>query len=73
LIRPVRNFPAIAGDRFFLRAVAGFSAALAFLSARLAGGGELSEENEIVRVSLPNETGARSGVRQPQHISRFVV
>jgi hypothetical protein len=48
LIRSVRNFPAIAGDRFSF-AIAGFSAALAFLSARLAGG-ELSEENEIARV-----------------------
>jgi hypothetical protein len=62
----------MAADRFFLLAIAGFSEALAFLSARLAGGGELSEENEIARVPAERNLGARSGVRQHQN-SRFVV
>jgi hypothetical protein len=53
LIGPVRTFPAMAGDRFFLLAIAGFSAAPAFQSARRAGGGELPEENEIARLPDP--------------------
>jgi hypothetical protein len=43
----------MAGDRFFLLAIAGFSAAPAFQSARRAGGGELPEENEIARLPDP--------------------
>jgi hypothetical protein len=43
----------MAGDRFFLLAIAGFSAAPAFQSARCAGGSELPEENEIARLPDP--------------------
>jgi len=52
-------------------AIAGFSAALAFLSARLADG-ELPEENEIARVP-PRTKPGQGPERANASISRFVL